>query len=110
MRLVLGIDPGTATTGFGLVREHEDGSLEMVSLWHNPDLTSNGGAQAPDEVTSGNKRNTYFSTNQIPVRWRSYFSSAMSVQPSPWDRHVGWCMLAIAEAGLEMFSNTRPMK
>lgn len=25
--LVIGIDPGTATTGFGLVRENEDGSL-----------------------------------------------------------------------------------
>jgi crossover junction endodeoxyribonuclease RuvC len=31
MRLVLGIDPGTATTGFGLVREREDGSLECVT-------------------------------------------------------------------------------
>jgi crossover junction endodeoxyribonuclease RuvC len=28
--LVLGIDPGTATTGFGLVRETERGELEMV--------------------------------------------------------------------------------
>jgi crossover junction endodeoxyribonuclease RuvC len=28
--LVLGIDPGTATTGFGLVRENEDGSLALV--------------------------------------------------------------------------------
>ncbi len=31
MRLVLGIDPGTATTGFGLVRERIDGSLECVN-------------------------------------------------------------------------------
>ena len=30
MTLVLGIDPGTATTGFGLVREKTDGSLESV--------------------------------------------------------------------------------
>lgn len=30
MRLVLGIDPGTATTGFGLVRERKDGGLECV--------------------------------------------------------------------------------
>lgn len=29
--LVLGIDPGTATTGYGLVREHEDGSLTVVT-------------------------------------------------------------------------------
>jgi len=28
--LVLGIDPGTATTGFGLVRENSDGSLSAV--------------------------------------------------------------------------------
>jgi len=28
--LVLGIDPGTATTGYGLVRDKEDGSLEAV--------------------------------------------------------------------------------
>ncbi len=31
MTLSLGIDPGTATTGYGLVREHRDGSLESVS-------------------------------------------------------------------------------
>lgn len=29
---VLGIDPGTATTGFGLVSEHEDGSLEVIDF------------------------------------------------------------------------------
>jgi crossover junction endodeoxyribonuclease RuvC len=29
--LVLGIDPGTATTGFGLVRENQDGSLVSVA-------------------------------------------------------------------------------
>jgi crossover junction endodeoxyribonuclease RuvC len=28
--LVIGIDPGTATTGYGLVRELQDGSLEVV--------------------------------------------------------------------------------
>jgi len=32
MALVLGIDPGTATTGYGLVREREDGSLEMLAF------------------------------------------------------------------------------
>jgi crossover junction endodeoxyribonuclease RuvC len=29
--LVIGIDPGTATTGYGLVRERQDGSLEMAA-------------------------------------------------------------------------------
>ena len=28
--LVIGIDPGTATTGYGLVRENQDGSLSAV--------------------------------------------------------------------------------
>ncbi|MCZ7553191.1 MAG: crossover junction endodeoxyribonuclease RuvC [Anaerolineales bacterium] len=28
--LVIGIDPGTATTGYGLVEENEDGSLTAV--------------------------------------------------------------------------------
>jgi len=30
--LVLGIDPGTATTGYGFVREHPDGALEAVAF------------------------------------------------------------------------------
>ena len=30
--LVIGIDPGTATTGYGFVREQEDGSLEVVDF------------------------------------------------------------------------------
>jgi crossover junction endodeoxyribonuclease RuvC len=29
--LILGLDPGTATTGYGFVREHDDGSLEAVA-------------------------------------------------------------------------------
>jgi crossover junction endodeoxyribonuclease RuvC len=28
--MVIGIDPGTATTGYGLVQENEDGSLKVV--------------------------------------------------------------------------------
>jgi crossover junction endodeoxyribonuclease RuvC len=29
--VVIGIDPGTATTGYGLVRENDDGSLALVA-------------------------------------------------------------------------------
>lgn len=32
MNLALGLDPGTATTGYGLVRQHPDGSLEAVGF------------------------------------------------------------------------------
>ncbi len=30
-RIVIGIDPGTAITGYGLVREQEDGELEWIA-------------------------------------------------------------------------------
>ncbi|MCI0712000.1 MAG: crossover junction endodeoxyribonuclease RuvC [Chloroflexi bacterium] len=30
--LVLGLDPGTATTGYGLVKEHEDGTMEAIDF------------------------------------------------------------------------------
>jgi len=30
--LVIGLDPGTATTGYGLVREHQDGSLQAIDF------------------------------------------------------------------------------
>jgi crossover junction endodeoxyribonuclease RuvC len=30
--MVIGIDPGTATTGFGLVQENEDGSLTVIDF------------------------------------------------------------------------------
>jgi crossover junction endodeoxyribonuclease RuvC len=30
--IVIGIDPGTAITGYGLVRENQDGSLDMVDF------------------------------------------------------------------------------
>lgn len=29
--LVLGLDPGTATTGYGLVKEHDDGHMEAIA-------------------------------------------------------------------------------
>ncbi len=38
MTLALGIDPGTATTGYGLVRENRDGSLTTIA--HGVILTS----------------------------------------------------------------------
>lgn len=39
--LAVGVDPGTATTGYGFVREHPDGSLEAVDfgvIMTRPDL------------------------------------------------------------------------
>ena len=45
--LVLGIDPGTATTGYGLVREAADGSL--VSVDHGVILTP-AGIEMPERL------------------------------------------------------------
>ncbi|HML22244.1 MAG TPA: crossover junction endodeoxyribonuclease RuvC [Aggregatilinea sp.] len=44
---VLGIDPGTATTGFGFVREHDDGSLEAV---HYGVITTPAKMPMPDRL------------------------------------------------------------
>ncbi len=45
--LVLGIDPGTATTGFGLVREHPDGRLEAI---HYGVITTPARTPMPDRL------------------------------------------------------------
>ena len=42
MTLVLGIDPGTATTGYGLVRNRADGSLESVAFGTTEDSSWSG--------------------------------------------------------------------
>lgn len=45
--LALGIDPGTATTGFGFVRLHPDGSLELV---HFGAILTEAGIPMPDRL------------------------------------------------------------
>ena len=45
--LVMGIDPGTATTGFGFVREHDDGTLEAV---HYGVITTPAHTPMPDRL------------------------------------------------------------
>ena len=70
--LVLGIDPGTATTGYGLVRENERGDLAVVDF--GVVLTPAGMAaekrllQLYDQLSR-----LFFSTNLKAARWRSYF-------------------------------------
>ena len=48
--LALGIDPGTATVGYGLVRELDDGSLQAVDygVITTPPSAADGGAPADD--------------------------------------------------------------
>lgn len=45
--LVLGIDPGTAITGYGLVRENPDGSLRAVAQGA---VTTQAGVPMPDRL------------------------------------------------------------
>lgn len=47
--LCLGIDPGTATVGYGLVNEHADGSLEAV---HYGVITTSPSAPMPQRLTT----------------------------------------------------------
>lgn len=47
--LVLGIDPGTATTGYGLVQENRDGSLTAVSFGV---ITTEAGKPMPERLLS----------------------------------------------------------
>lgn len=47
--LVLGIDPGTATTGYGLVRQNEDGSLQVVDFGV---ILTGAGEEMPDRLAS----------------------------------------------------------
>jgi crossover junction endodeoxyribonuclease RuvC len=47
--LVVGIDPGTATTGYGLVRDTKDGSLQVVDYGV---LLTPAGQNMPDRLVS----------------------------------------------------------
>ncbi len=101
MTLVLGIDPGTATTGFGLVRDREDGSLESISY---------GTIQTPADMPAHERLSLlYHQMNDIlllhhPDRvaveklfFQRNISTAISVGQAR-----GVIMLAISEAGLPM--------
>ncbi len=87
--LVIGIDPGTATTGYGLVRENADGSLAVVDY---------GVILTPPELPMPERllelyrqlRDICFSIARKAGRWRSCFFSAMSPRPSAWGRGAGW--------------------
>lgn len=105
MALVLGIDPGTATTGFGLVRDLDDGSLEMVEY---------GTIQTPaGEPAHQRLAMLYHRLNEILLLHRP---DSVAVEKLFFQRNIstaiavgqarGVIMLSIAEAGLDMFEYT----
>jgi len=73
--LVIGIDPGTATTGYGLIRETVSG-VEAVDYGV---ITTSAQSPMDERLLSLYQQlnDSYFSINPIVVRWRSCFLAAM---------------------------------
>jgi crossover junction endodeoxyribonuclease RuvC len=105
MTLVLGIDPGTATTGYGLVRDRADGSLESVAY---------GTIQTPAGVAAHQRLSILFhQLNEILFLHRP---DMCAVEKLFFQRNIstaiavgqarGVLMLAISEAGLGMAEYT----
>lgn len=60
--LVLGLDPGTARTGYGLVREHSDGTLEAIA--YGVFTTT------PDMPTANRLLHLYSQLNQVLTQYQ----------------------------------------
>ena len=105
MTLVLGIDPGTATTGYGLVRSREDGSLESVVY---------GTLRTPAGVEAHKRLSMLFhQMNEVLLLHRP---DSVAVEKLFFQRNIstaiavgqarGVLMLAISEAGLDLAEYT----
>jgi crossover junction endodeoxyribonuclease RuvC len=105
MTLVLGIDPGTATTGYGLVRDHRDGSLQMVAYGT---IQTPAGAAAHQRLAQ-----LYHELTELLLLHRP---DSCAVEKLFFQRNVstaiavgqarGVVLLAIAEAKLDVFEYT----
>lgn len=99
--LVLGIDPGTATTGYGLVREREDGSLAGVEYGA---ILTPAGMPMPERLKS-----LYEQLNEIVNLHRP---DTAAVEKLFFQRNVrtaitvgqarGVALLSLAQGGLEV--------
>jgi len=105
MTLVLGIDPGTATTGFGLVRERTDGGLEMVAFGIISTPKDEAAhlrlVQLYDEMKKLIKRHKPDSVGVEKLFFQRNISTAIAVGQAR-----GVVMLAIAQAGLDVAEYT----
>ena len=105
MALVLGIDPGTATTGYGLVRDREDGSLESVEY---------GIIQTPAGLPDHQRLSLLY--NRLTQILLLHRPASCAVEKLFFQRNVstaitvgqarGVILLAIAEAKLDVFEYT----
>ncbi|HKY52943.1 MAG TPA: crossover junction endodeoxyribonuclease RuvC [Anaerolineales bacterium] len=105
MTLALGIDPGTATTGYGLVRIEPDGGLVVVKY---------GVLLTPKESTASARLVMLY--NQLRDLLAEYKPQLAAVEKLFFARNVttalavgqarGVVMLAIEQAGIEVFEYT----
>jgi crossover junction endodeoxyribonuclease RuvC len=102
---VLGIDPGTATTGYGLVRDREDGSLESIAY---------GTIRTPAGMAAHQRLSMlYHQLNDILLL---HHPDACAVEKLFFQSNVktaiavgqarGVALLAVSEAGLELAEYT----
>ena len=105
MALALGIDPGTATTGYGFVRIIEDGSLVAVKY---------GVILTPKEATASARLEMLY--DQLHALLNEYKPELAAVEKLFFARNVttgiavgqarGVVMLAIEQAGVAVFEYT----
>ena len=105
MTLALGIDPGTATTGYGLVRLAQDGSLVAVKY---------GVILTPKEASAPARLEMLY--NQLRDLLNEYKPDTAAVEKLFFSRNVttaiavgqarGVVMLSLQQAGIEPFEYT----
>ena len=105
MTLALGIDPGTATTGYGLVRLFPNGTLAPVSY---------GIISTPKEATTAARLEMLYT--DLPRLLREHQPDTAAVEKLFFSRNVttgiavgqarGVVLLAIQQAGIEVFEYT----
>ncbi len=101
MPLVLGIDPGTATTGYGLVQDRADGSLESVAY---------GTILTPAGLPSQNRLSILF--HKLNELLLLHHPAGVAVEKLFFQTNVktaiavgqarGVVLLAVSEAGLDL--------
>jgi crossover junction endodeoxyribonuclease RuvC len=105
MTLALGIDPGTATTGYGLVRLTPDGNLEAVSF---------GIISTPKDTPAPTRLEMLY--NDLRKLIKKHKPDTAAVEKLFFQRNVstalavgqarGVVMLALQQAGIEAFEYT----
>lgn len=105
MTLALGIDPGTATTGYGLVRMQADGSLEAVTY---------GVILTPKDATAPRRLEMLY--DELCALLKEYQPETAAVEKLFFQRNVstaiavgqarGVVMLALQQAGIQAFEYT----